>query len=614
MFFYKKKISLHKSHWVIICAIALFIPFSLIGANPSLKSKARQNQTENKVKVKPSIPKVKRENSGKVFLEEADSLLRHDNTDYIILLGKGKQVKFRNGDMFMTCDSAHYYDQINSFNAYGNVHMWQGDTLNVYGDSLNYFGDEEHAVLYAYEGNTVRLINKDVMLETDIFEYDVKQELGFYTTGGVMTNNENRLESNEGDYSPSTKESNFYGNVYLQNNSNGRISEIFSESLHYNTATQIATIDTDAIIASEGTTVNTYNAEYNTKTNIAKLMSPSTITNKEGTINTSDGDYNTATQIANLYAHSIVKTKDNKTLEGDTLFYDKKNGYGEAYGNMIITDRDSEIRGDYGYYNEIIDSAFVTGRALALEYSKNDTLYMHGDTIRAFRVMNEVVLNPRDSIKTTAIDTTHLIVVNPRVRIYRKDIQGVCDSMTFRQQDSLLVMNKFPILWSGKRQLFGDIIQIHFNDSTADWAKLPQFGFAAEHIEENFYNQISGKEMIATFKDESIHTININGNVQAIVLPLESDSTYNKIVNLESSFLAARFNERRLDWCKIWPESNGTLTPLYLAKKSLFFLPKFKWYESIRPKYPMDVFNVSAEMEELLRSAPSTPTRHTIKR
>ena len=120
--------------------------------------------------------------------------------------------------------------------------------------------------------------------------------------------------------------------------------------------------------------------------------------------------------------------------------------------------------------------------------------------------------------------------------------------------------------------------------------------------------------MIATFKDESIHTININGNVQAIVLPLESDSTYNKIVNLESSFLAARFNERRLDWCKIWPESNGTLTPLYLAKKSLFFLPKFKWYESIRPKYPMDVFNISAEMEELLRSAPSTPTRHTIKR
>lgn len=617
MFSSNKNHTLKKVQWYILCSLALFIPSIVIGANPTKKSIAQQNQTENRVVVKPTIPKVNRENSGKVFLEEADSLIKHDNEDFIILIGKKNKVRFRNGNMFMTCDSAHFYDQINSFNAYGNIHMWQGDTLNVYGDSLNYYGDDEHAVLYAYEGNSVKLINKDVMLETDIFEYDIKQDLGFYTTGGIMTNQENRLESEEGDYSPSTKQSNFYGNVYLQNKSaEGRISEIYSESLHYNTLTQVATIDTDAIIASEGTTINTYNAEYNTNTNIAKLMSLSTITNKDGVITTKNGDYNTATGIANLYEHSIVKTKDNKTLEGDTLFYDRHNGYGEAYGNMIITDidRNSMIKGDYGYYNEIIDSAFVTGRALALEYS-GDTLYMHGDTIRAFRITNEIASSHKDSITATIIDTSHVIVVNPRVRIYRSDIQGVCDSMTFRQKDSLLVMNKYPILWSGNRQLFGDIVEIHFNDSTSDWARLPQFGFAIEHIEENLYNQISGKEMFATFQDERLKTLKISGNVQAIVIPMESDSTYNKIVNIESSFLAARFNENRLEWCKIWPQSNGTVTPLYLAKKSLFLLPKFKWYEKIRPKYPMDVFNVSQEMEELLRSAPaSTPMRHSIKR
>lgn len=95
---------------------------------------------------------------------------------------------------------------------------------------------------------------------------------------------------------------------------------------------------------------------------------------------------------------------------------------------------------------------------------------------------------------------------------------------------------------------------------------------------------------------------------------MENDSTYNKIVNVESSFLEAFFNEQNLEKCKIWAQSSGTVTPLYLAKKSLFFLPKFKWYEAIRPKYPMDVFNVSPEMEELLNSAPSTPTRRTLSR
>ncbi|MBE6318310.1 MAG: hypothetical protein E7081_04995 [Bacteroidales bacterium] len=604
----------HKALKTCLCAIAVIATFHAIGVIVSAQQLS-QNK-EKKIVVKPSIHKENRANRGKVFLEKADSLLKHSSDNFIILHGKTEQVKFRHGEMFMTCDSAYFFDQENSFNAYGNVHMWQGDTLHVYADSVNYLGDEEHAILYAYDGNTVKLINRDVKLETDIFEYDLKQELGFYTTGGIMTDKQNRLESIEGDYSPATKQANFYGNVYLRNNSNGKISEIFSESLHYNTFTKIAEIDTHATIISDGSTINTYNADYNTNTHIARLKSPSTITNKDGTIYTDDGDYNTNTKIANLYAHSKVKTKDNKVLEGDTLFYDRNNGYGEAYGNMILTDfeRKTMLKGDYGYYNEVIDSVFVTGNALAMEYSKGDTLYMHGDTIRGFRIITEVTPMKTDTIQSIAFDTTHLIVANPRVRIFRSDLQGVCDSMTFRQQDSLLIMNKYPIIWSGQRQIFGNIIEIHFNDSTANWARLPEFGFAAEEIEDGFFNQLSGKEMFATFEDENLKTLNINGNVQAIYLPLESDSTYNKIVNIESSFLEAHFNKQNLERCKIWSQSNGTVTPLYLAKKSLYYLPQFKWYESIRPKYPMDVFNVSSEMEELLRSGTNLSVRRSVKR
>jgi hypothetical protein len=367
---------------------------------------------------------------------------------------------------------------------------------------------------------------------------------------------------------------------------------------------------------SDGNTINTYNADYNTVTKLARLMSESTITNKDGTIYTSNGDYNTNTQIANLYDHSSIRTKDDKTLEGDTLFYDRANGYGEAYGNMVLTDNEklSKLKGDYGYYNEVIDSAFVTGNALAMEYSKGDTLYMHGDTIKGYRVINEITLK-KDTITTTALDTTHILAAYPHVRIYRSDIQGVCDSLTFRQQDSLMLMHKHPFIWSGQRQIFGNVIEVHFNDSTADWSRLPDFGFAIEHVEGEFYNQLSGKEMFATFENENLKSLKISGNVLAIYLPLENDSTYNKIVNIESSFLEAQFNEQNLERCKIWSQSNGTVTPLYLAKKSLFYLPKFKWHESIRPKYPMDVFNISPEMEEMLHGNPaSISTRKTLSR
>ena len=709
------------AHWIMMCIIALFVPFIAFATNPNDNSKKNTKNVTTKTVakkkstvVKPTIQDADHADKGRVFLEEADSLLRREGTEFFVLIGKSKQVKFRHGEMYMTCDSAHFYDTQNSFKAYGKVHVWEGDTLHVYGDSLNYDGNLEYAMLYAFPGNKAKGVHKGSTLESDILHYNFKEERLFYTTPGVLIHQDNKLTSNEGQYSFITEQAEAFGNVVLESKAKGKTTFIRTEELIYNKISGIANIDTDAIIENEDAIIHTssadyntnthiaqlksagstitskkdgavivtdfadyntstniaqllspgstitsedgtviytdladYNtetglaqllspseivspdgtihttfADYNTKTHLARLKSPSTITNKDGVIETTNGEYNTETRIANLYDHSYVRTNDNKTLEGDTLFYDRNNGYGEAYGNMILIDHERQmmLEGDYGYYNEVIDSAFVTGKALAREYSKEDTIYMHGDTIIGFRVFNKI--EPKDSTQEARIDTSHIVVVNRNVRIFRNDIQGVCDSMTFRQQDSLLFMHKHPIIWSGKpgdrqnppRQIFGNVIEIHFNDSTADWARLPDFGFATELVEGNFYNQMSGTEMIATFENQSIKTLNINGNVQAIYLPMENDSTYNKIVNVESSFLEAFFNEQNLEKCKIWAQSSGTVTPLYLAKKSLFFLPKFKWYEAIRPKYPMDVFNVSPEMEELLNSAPSTPTRRTLSR
>lgn len=145
---------------------------------------------------------------------------------------------------------------------------------------------------------------------------------------------------------------------------------------------------------------------------------------------------------------------------------------------------------------------------------------------------------------------------------------------------------------------------MHFKDSVADWAKLPEFGFMAEWIDENFYNQLTGKEMIAYFQDRDLRHLDVSGNVQAIMLPMENDSTYNKIANIESSFLAADFKDRTVERMKMWPETSGTMTPLYLAKKSLFFLPAFRWFEPLRPTSPEDVFNIPNEMLDLFNEPP----------
>lgn len=380
---------------------------------------------------------------------------------------------------------------------------------------------------------------------------------------GDLRDEKNLLVSLEGQYIPATKEANFFTNVELTSLSKSDTLLIFTDTLYYNTGTHMA-----------------------------ELVSPSRILNAQATITTDQGVYNTESSVAELYNRSKVVASTGTTLEGDTLFYDRNLGFGEAFGNMEIVDSAHSVifNGDYGYYNELADSSFATGHALAREYSQGDTLYLHGKYIFSFTVTDTTSV-AADTVKGTkeytTIDTTHVMVAHPRVRFYRNDMQGVCDSLRFEERDSMMYMYHHPIVWSGERQVFGNVIQVHLNDSTIDKAILPDFAFTAEHVEERFYNQLSGKEMIAYFTDGELSKLDVNGNVQVIMLPMENDSTYNKIVNVESSFLTADFHKRELLRMKMWPKTDGTVTPLYLAKKSLFYLPDFKWYEPLRLHLPL---------------------------
>lgn len=544
--------------------LALLLPVLCGAAGQQRRTPRTPSAPPAAKEIKPAVPGADRSQSDKVFLEHADVLhyektYDEDYEQYQVLTGN---VRMRQGGMFMYCDSAYFYEESNSMDAFGNVRMEQGDTLFVYADELNYNGDTELAVLYADAGRKVRLINRDVKLETDVFNYDIANEVGYYDVGGMLTDKENKLTSIHGEYHPDTKEALFNFDVHL---------------------TSLRPNDTLYI--------NTDSLRYNTDTNIARLVSRSEIINRDGTIYSSYGVYNTQTGEADLYRRSLVVTKRGNTLTGDTLFYDRTRQYGEAFGNMILTDsvRQSSLQGDYGFYDEARDSAFVTGRALAKEYSQKDTLYLHGDTITAY-------LDPTDS--------THVTNAFHRVRFYRVDVQGLCDSLSFTERDSILYMYRHPIIWNEERQIFGSVINVHLNDSTVDWARLPESGMLAEHIAEDCYNQLSGSDMTAWFNDSTIRRLYVEGNVEVIMFPMESDSTYNKFAQTESSYMDAWFNGNSIERINFWPETNSTVTPLYLAKRNSYYLRKFRWYGDLRPTSPADVFIVPEAMIELLATEP----------
>ncbi len=546
---------------------------------PMLMQAIPQSARARRPEIRPQIPQADRNSGQRVFIEHADVMEKLNDT-FIILRGG---VRFSKGAMLMFCDSAHYFPDTESMDAFSNVRMEQGDTLFIYADELNYNGPDEVAYLYSNGVDSVRLINRDVMLKTPVFVYDLGIDLGYYNSGGALTDKKNRLTSIEGEYVPSTKEANFYRHVHLNARGEKDTLDIYTDTLY-----------------------------YNTDTHVAELFSPSIVANAQATIFTSNGTYNTNTNVADLFDRSTVRTENNNTICGDTLFYDRKAGYGEAWGNIVLVDSASHatLTGDYGFYNELTDSSYVTGHALAMEYSQADTLYLHGRQIETFR-MFDTIRTEADTVlgkpETVRIDTTNVLVAYPRVRFYRSDMQGLCDSLRFESRDSTLYMYVHPVVWSGERQIFGNQINVHFNDSTIDFARLPYSAFTAEHVDEEFFQQMSGKEMTAYFKDGEMSHLDVSGNVQIIYLPMENDSTYNKIFNIESSFLSVDFEKRQPVRTKLWPANTTTGTPLFMAKRSTYYLQGFKWYEHLRPKYPLDVFNIPEGMDELLNSQDETP-------
>ena len=518
------------------------------------KPVSRQNR------ITPQIPTANRNQKNKIFLERADVLVADENIsrDYQILRGN---VEFSKSGMRMYCDSAYFYDSTNSLDAFGHVKMNQGDTLFVYADVLYYSGVDEIAQLRY----NVRLENRDVTLFTDSLDYDMVDNLGYYFEGGKIVDAKNELSSVYGQYEPDTKNAEFLFDVELLNDDY----VMHTDTLH-----------------------------YNTDTHIADIVGRTTIVSDSNIIYTSRGWYNTDADNATLYNRSLIVANNGQKLTGDTVYYDRAKGYGEAFGNMVLTDsvHSSILDGDYGYHNEKENRSFATLRARAREYSKGDTLYLHADTISTF-------LEEGD-------DSMRVMVATPRVRFYRVNVQGLCDSMTVTERDSMLNMYDHCVLWNSTRQITGNVIHVHGNDSTVDYALLPDYGMMAEHIGETYYNQLAGKEIKAYFENEELRQLDVNGNVQLIMYPMEEDSTYNKLVDAESSYMKILLKPKQeIEKITMWPEVTGNVTPLYLSKRSQYFLKGFAWYEALRPKEPDDIFIYPEEEMQKLMGTEMTKRR-----
>jgi len=480
-------------------------------------------------------------NSTLVFLENSESLSFDQiiRPDVQVINGN---VRFRHDNALLYCDSAYFYKKANSLDAFGNVRIVQGDTLFVYGDILYYDGNTKLARLR----HNVRLVNRKTTLTTDSLNYDRMGNLAYYYTGGKIVDELNTLTSFWGQYSPATKEALFKRKVHLLNDN--------------------FTLDSDTL-------------RYNTNTSIANIVGPSHIVyNKETDIFSKRGWYNTATERMMLLDRSEVKHKDGKTMVGDTIYYDKKAKYGEGFSRVVLNDtvQKSTLIGYYVYYNELKEQGLATDSAMLVDWSSKDTMYVHADTL----------ITAKDSIYDVARGYYN-------VRFFRNDVQGLCDSLIYSTQDSILNMYHEPVLWAENNQLSGEFIQAFTKNEKVDHVHIQRAAMAVQKHDSIYFNQLSGKEIIAHIDSGQLRKVNVNGNAETIYFPVDDkDSTLIGVNKTQSSFVVMYLKNKKVERIVMTSVSNGNMYPLTQLTGEALYLKNYFWLAEQRPIKREDIFKV----------------------
>lgn len=438
----------------------------------------------------------------------------------------------------MFCDSAYLYNS-KSLEAFGHISIIKGDSIFVYGDSLRYDSGTKLANL---KGN-VRCIEKDMTLTTTILVYDMGKSVASYYNGGTIVNKENTLVSKNGHYYSSSKELSFHYDVVLTNPDY----KMRSDTLRYNTINK-----------------TTY------------FVGPTIITSKENYIYCENGWYDTDKEISRFSKNAIIDSKTQK-LYGDSVFYDRKKGYGRATKNVRIIDTTSKsiITGNYADYYEKTNKSVVTGKAIYGKRIDNDTLFLSADTL---------FYNKKDSLHS-------YVKAYRNVKIFKTDLQGMCDSLGYSLHDSLLKLYNSPILWTTNGQVTAKQINVIAGETGVKFFELNNNAILiqkSDSLDENKFNQIAGKRIEGFFANDTIRKLNVTGNAQ-IIYYVKQKKQYTGVNKTICSNLTVWFNSEGVYKATFRNKPESIVFPLDEIVDKEMRLKDFVWLESKRPKTKADL-------------------------
>lgn len=407
----------------------------------------------------------------RVKMKHADALYGSikDGQRYDRLLGN---VVFVQNVTTIYCDSAHFYKSQNRIEAFGKVHIVEGDSVDVTSLGLSYDGAKKIAYL---RKKVVFTKLGMATLYTDFLDYyRLKSEARFFN-GGKLVDTTNTLTSKKG---------------------------------YYDLKTNVASFKTDVVGENPDYTLTSDTLRYNSKTKIIYFEDYTTIKDKEGKVAYyQTGFYNTLSKNSNI-SNGDIETPTYR-LKGDRYYIDDQKKFYKARGHVAMTSKEDNITvfGDEGFYDKKRGISKVYSNAYVAKVGEEkDTLFIAADTL--------VSIESEDPKQKRLLAYNH-------VKIFKIDMQGLADSLAYVNADSILYFYHNPVLWANENQMTADSIRILMKNKSIDKIFMIANSFVVSQDSLTNFNQIKGRRMTANFKGKEISHVIVQGNGESIYYALQ---------------------------------------------------------------------------------------------
>jgi len=451
-------------------------------------------------------------------------------------------VSFKQQDVFLYCDSAYQYLDRNEIEGFSNVRIVQSDTMTITGDHGYYDGNKRLARM---TGQVVTMRDPRMTLTTTALDYDLTRKTAFYTVGGHIVDPKNTLDSQQGYYDTNSKVFVFKRDVHLVSlDEQGQPTDLRNDTLTFNTSTKIAYFD-----------------------------GPTRIKSTQGDLYAEKGTYNTVTRVSNFARNAKIDTPG-YLLGGDVLVYDQVKLYGVATGHVsLISKKDNLVlRGDQGRYWRALGRTKLFGaRPVVRNISGKDTLYMAADTLLS------VETRPGRAVQRP------ILYAWPKVQIFRGKMQGRCDSLTYDRQDSVIYLNRDPVIWQARNQLTADSMNLRFKHGQLERANLFSNAFAIQEDTVMDYNQVKGRNMVAYFRRSQMARIDVLGNAESLYFTLDGDTAMSGMNKSVSASMTLRFVDNKIKNLTWVTNPEASYTPIHELKEADKQLKAFRWRPTERP-------------------------------